>query len=307
MLQLIVPKDRGTKDISKKDKSSKSSKSSRRVPGISAIHKSHKQELETQKQHIQQNVSNDVEVVMKRHREVITKMDRDWKIISDKFTKVCSENMSLKKQVESMEKTLAGTRQELETWQGQMKQLIGRKAEDMAALRERVLAGYDGEDWGVDGNDNERNPLQVLLRFREAELQCTTNDMNELKVALEVGTKEKKKISEQNVLLEGQHQSQDEYIKQLLTDMEELQQQFERVRTSGEGEAAQDEVVEKSRDHSSAVGSSETKGDAKLRSWIPFLKRERSDSSGKSSSSSRRRSGSDGTQTTVKMKKGVTE
>ncbi|XP_033630536.1 protein outspread-like isoform X2 [Asterias rubens] len=272
---------------------------------LSAIHKSHKQELETQKQHVQQNVSNDVEVVMKRHREVITKMDRDWKIISDKFTKVCSENMSLKKQAESMQKTLNSTRHELETWQGQMKQLIGRKAADMATLRERVLAGYDGEDWGVDGNDNERNPLQVLLRFREAELQCTTNDMNELKGALEVGHTEKKKISDQNVLLEGQHQSQEEYIKQLLTDMEELQQQFERVRTSGEGEAAQDEVVEKSRD--SGVGSGDTRGDAKLRSWIPFLKRERSDSSGKSTSSSRRRSGSDTTQTAVKIKKGVTE
>ena len=71
--------------------------------------------------------------------------------------------------------------------------------------------------------------------------------------------------------MEGQHQSQEEYIKQLLTDMEELQQQFERVRTSGEGEAAQDEVVEKSRD--SGVGSGDTRGDAKLRSWIPFLKR----------------------------------
>ena len=98
-------------------------------------------------------------------------MDRDWKIISDKFTKVCSENMSLKKQAESMQKTLNSTRHELETWQGQMKQLIGRKAADMATLRERVLAGYDGEDWGVDGNDNERNPLQVRIIEEEKSLR----------------------------------------------------------------------------------------------------------------------------------------
>ena len=76
-------------------------------------------------------------------------------------------------------------------------------------------------------------------------------------------------MSEQNVFLEGQHISQEEYIKQLLTAMEELQQQFERVRTSGEGEAAQDEVVERG----TAVGSGDAKPDAKLRSWIPFLKK----------------------------------
>ena len=88
-------------------------------------------------------------------------MDRDWKIISDKFTQVCSENVSLKKQVESIQKTLTNTRRELDSWQSQMKLLIGQKAEDMAILRERVLAGNNGEDWGVDSNDNERNPLQV--------------------------------------------------------------------------------------------------------------------------------------------------
>ncbi|XP_038064592.1 protein outspread-like isoform X1 [Patiria miniata] len=284
---------------------------------ITALHKAHKHELEQQRADMQQNVSNDVEVVMKRHREVITKMDQEWKIISDKFTHVCANNATLKKQVETLEKGLVETRREMESWKAQVRLLVGQKAEDMAALKEQRGggAGNDGEeeeggqdDWGVDGNDNEKNPLQVLLRFREAELQCINNEINQLTAALEEAEKQRTKAIEQNVFLEGQHQSQEEHIKQLMLALEELQHQVEIVRTSGEGQAAQDQIQEmsgaegSSSQHNPPQGSGDAKQDVKLRSWLPFLKRERSDSAGKGS---RRRTGSDGTQTAAKLKKGA--
>ncbi|XP_022095476.1 myosin-10-like isoform X2 [Acanthaster planci] len=281
---------------------------------ITALHKAHKQELEQQRADMLQNVSNDVEVVMKRHREVITKMDQEWQIISDKFTHVCAENNSLKKQVETLQKSLSESLQELKSWRAQVRQLIGQKAEDMAALKEQIgegsRGGSDGdeggnqEDWGVDSNDNERNPLQVLLRFREAELKCTNDEINQLTEAVEKAERQQTKVLEQNVFLEGQHQSQEEHIKQLMVALEELQHQVEVVRTSGEGQAAQDQVAETEAASAarSGHGSGEAKQDVRLRSWIPFLKRERSDSTGKGS---RRRAGSDGTQSAAKLKKGA--
>ncbi|XP_022095479.1 calponin homology domain-containing protein DDB_G0272472-like isoform X4 [Acanthaster planci] len=314
MLRQMLSKEGGAPlpPLAKKDK--KHVKPSKRATGITALHKAHKQELEQQRADMLQNVSNDVEVVMKRHREVITKMDQEWQIISDKFTHVCAENNSLKKQVETLQKSLSESLQELKSWRAQVRQLIGQKAEDMAALKEQIgegsRGGSDGdeggnqEDWGVDSNDNERNPLQVLLRFREAELKCTNDEINQLTEAVEKAERQQTKVLEQNVFLEGQHQSQEEHIKQLMVALEELQHQVEVVRTSGEGQAAQDQVAETEAASAarSGHGSGEAKQDVRLRSWIPFLKRERSDSTGKGS---RRRAGSDGTQSAAKLKKGA--
>ena len=90
-------------------------------------------------------------------------MNKEWQILSQKFSQVCQENTQLSRQVDTLSKALGETQQQTEQLLSQNKELGNRLTEEVLALSRKV--SEEGEEEGVlevDRNDNEQiTPTKV--------------------------------------------------------------------------------------------------------------------------------------------------
>ncbi|XP_072028427.1 LOW QUALITY PROTEIN: uncharacterized protein [Amphiura filiformis] len=213
---------------------------------IASLQEKHEQEIEQERLNLQGGINSDVEAVMKRHREVVSQMNKEWQILSQKFSQVCQENTQLSRQVETLSKSLGDARQQTEQLLSLNKELGNRLTEEVLALSKKVSEEREEEDkegvLQVDRNDNEQiTPTKVALHIREVELQCANEELHTLQGKLELALKNKQESDKQRSEFAVKCQAHQDYIEALKGEVDDLQRQVQRVRTSGEGAAAQDD------------------------------------------------------------------
>ena len=100
------------------------------------------------------------------HREVVSQMNKEWQILSKKFSQVCQEKTQLSEQVNNLSRTLVEAQQQTEKLLLQNRALSTKLTEEVLALSRMVEENGEEDDeeevFQVDRNDNEHvTPMKV--------------------------------------------------------------------------------------------------------------------------------------------------
>ena len=112
-------------------------------------------------------------ILFSPNREVVSQMNKEWQILSQKFSQVCQENTQLSRQVENLTKALGDAQVQTEQLLLHNKELGDRLKEEVLALSKKMSEQGEVEEkegmLQVDRNDNEQiTPTKVNVGIRKA-------------------------------------------------------------------------------------------------------------------------------------------
>ncbi|XP_033117681.1 protein outspread-like isoform X2 [Anneissia japonica] len=230
---------------------------------ISALKRVHLEELQRERLSVGEMMSDDVESVMKRHREVVNRMEKEWHILSEKYSSQCQENRSLQKMVENLKYMMKELQKKKDEIAKQNLEMTTKLEKDVGKLMQEVEKG----DKGFDENDVIQN-LQIKLRIKEIELKCSMDEMQKFKSNIDATKEENKELQQQNKHLESERHHLGQRIDVLELQVNSLKSEGGRIRTSGEGAAAPEGSVDCEEVFESPV-SSPGQFDSKYNAWFP--------------------------------------
>nr|XP_054763075.1 uncharacterized protein LOC129269589 [Lytechinus pictus] len=152
---------------------------------ISVLKAAYEAELEKEKRLSQESYPKDVETIMKRHREVVTQMNRDWVILSTKFSEQCKENTMLSKALRAMQRSQKEAHEKLQKAQVDNRRKVSSLGEQLERIEMEEDEDDDDEEEEDEGQDAEKERklkvLEMNLRLRELELEFALEEIDTLK------------------------------------------------------------------------------------------------------------------------------
>ncbi|XP_063961185.1 protein outspread-like isoform X2 [Lytechinus pictus] len=152
---------------------------------ISVLKAAYEAELEKEKRLSQESYPKDVETIMKRHREVVTQMNRDWVILSTKFSEQCKENTMLSKALRAMQRSQKEAHEKLQKAQVDNRRKVSSLGEQLERIEMEEDEDDDDDEEEDEGQDAEKERklkvLEMNLRLRELELEFALEEIDTLK------------------------------------------------------------------------------------------------------------------------------
>ncbi|XP_030840212.1 myosin phosphatase Rho-interacting protein isoform X2 [Strongylocentrotus purpuratus] len=157
---------------------------------ISVLKKAYEEELEKEKRMSQESYPKDVETIMKRHREVVTQMNRDWVILSTKFSEQCKENTMLSKALRAMQRSQKEAHEKLQRAQVENRKRVASLGEELERMEEDEEEDDEEEEEEEDDAEKEKKVkvLEMNLRLRELELEFARDQIETLRQTAEGDT-----------------------------------------------------------------------------------------------------------------------
>ncbi|XP_071962449.1 uncharacterized protein [Antedon mediterranea] len=231
---------------------------------ISALKRVHNEELQRERMSVSEMMSDDVEGVMKRHREVVNRMEKEWRILSEKYSSQCRENVNLQRTVKTLKQTMEELQRKKEEIVQQNVEVTTQLEKDVEDLQLEMQKG----DKVFEESDLIRK-LQIQLRIKEIELKCSLDDMQKSKVFIDATKKENSDLQEQIKHLQNEKQLSSQRVDLLEFQVNSLQTERGKVCTSGEGPAIPPEGSVDCEEVFESPVSSPGQFDAKYNPWFP--------------------------------------
>ncbi|XP_071498168.1 uncharacterized protein [Diadema antillarum] len=176
---------------------------------ISAVKRAYEAELEKERRLSGESSPKEVESIMKRHREVVDQMNKDWLILSHKFSEQCKENSTLNKALRAMQRSQREAYERLQRAQVENRQRVDSLGQELARLEGMVQGGDTEAGGGGSGGEGDESDeeeeesseevklMQVNLKLRELELEFAQEEIENLRRAKEEASASLKSGAEQ--------------------------------------------------------------------------------------------------------------
>ncbi|KAJ8036922.1 Myosin phosphatase Rho-interacting protein [Holothuria leucospilota] len=151
---------------------------------LEAVKRVYDERLQQERHLIKAGTAKDVDSMMRRHTDVVTHMNKDWVIMSSKFSELCRENAQLTGTITNLQKTLAETKDSIDIMQkanqARVDEIVSSISE-LKASQSKPEVELRVEEEGDQEEDEQMRMLNITLKLRELELKCAQDELKALR------------------------------------------------------------------------------------------------------------------------------
>uniref|UniRef100_A0A672PVL4 Uncharacterized protein n=1 Tax=Sinocyclocheilus grahami TaxID=75366 RepID=A0A672PVL4_SINGR len=147
------------------------------------MRKAHKEEMDKTQKALQNGANVDIRQLRAQYNEELETLHRELEVLSEQYSQKCLENTHLNRTVETEREALSTTQRDNQELRIHNQELNECLAAELSLMHSRM----NGEvKHSQSSQEKDVYQLEVNLRVKESEIKCLKQEINSLKLELQL-------------------------------------------------------------------------------------------------------------------------